>query len=170
MKVTSKPLPSRFVTFVTTRHSKRAHDGGNAGRLPMPAHSRPDDNWLIDRHLAKCEGWEYCSKSGFQTQFGMGLNRIGKGPWRLHRRTILVEGSFIAFVINLFWRNPLGKTFRSAHCGCRRVRSSIDRNAVLLCVVTTPLFFARFLTSSHFFLAAFTNARQDAVTPDFKHG
>jgi hypothetical protein len=39
-----------------------------------------------------------------------------------------------------------------------------------LCVVTTPLFFARFLTSSHFFLAAFTIARQDAVTLDFKHG
>jgi|HubBroStandDraft_1064217.scaffolds.fasta_scaffold06530_4 hypothetical protein len=32
----------------------------------MPAHSRPDDNWLIDRHLAKCEGWEYCSKVGFK--------------------------------------------------------------------------------------------------------
>jgi hypothetical protein len=37
-KVTSEPLPSRFVTFVTTRDSKRAHDGGNAGRLPTPTH------------------------------------------------------------------------------------------------------------------------------------
>ena len=52
----------------------------------MPAHSRPDDNWLIDRHLAKCEGWEYCSKMGFklslewfQTESGKGLGNCTGG-------------------------------------------------------------------------------------------
>jgi hypothetical protein len=70
----------------------------------MPPQSRPDDNRLIYKHLAKFESCEYCSRMGFKLSLEPVQNRIGKGPRRLHRGADNSRRRwFYYFVFDLFW-------------------------------------------------------------------